>query len=133
MPNTSDKSTAGGKRHYTVNWGLVAASAAVLCAAVPLGYWRYRTASEHMAGTLLERAAELEKEKQWDEATAYYQRYLIINPDDGGALTRMAEAFARGDLTPSRLNRVNTMLYRVLGQVPESEQSKYRLQLAENL
>ncbi len=133
MPKTSNSNAVGVNRSYTVNWPLLGAAVALVCVAVPAGYWRYKTALEQTAGTLLERAAELEQEQEWDEATAYYQRYLIINPDDSDALARMAEAYGRGDQTPARLNRVNMMLYRVLGQASESDQNELRLQLAENL
>ncbi len=134
MPNTSNSSTVVAKRSYTVNWRLLSAAVAIACIAAPAGYWRYRTAMEQTAGTLLERAAALEKEQEWDEATAYYQRYLIIKPDNSNALARMAEAYGRGDQTSARLNRVNTMLYRLLGQASEEvDQGDLRLRLAENL
>lgn len=133
MPITSNSPSAGPKRSYTVNWQLLVAAAVLVCVAAPIGYWRYQTALEQMAGTLLERAGQLEKEQQWDEATSYYQRYLIIKPDDSAALAQMAEAYGRGDQTAARLNRVNAMLYRALGQATESDQDNFRLQLAENL
>jgi len=133
MPKTPNSNAVSVKRSYTVNWRLMGAVVALACVAAPAGYWRYRTALEQRAGTLLERAAELEKEQEWDEATAYYQRYLIIKPDDSDALARMAEAYGRGDQTPARLHRVNMMLYRVLGQASAADQDELRLQLAENL
>jgi len=134
MPKNSNFSTVGVNRSYTVNWSLLGAAAALACVAVPAGYWRYQTALEQTAGTLMERAAELEKEQKWDEASAYYQRYLVIKPEDSDALERMAEAYGRGDQTATRINRVNAMLYRLLGQASQDlDQSDLRLKLAENL
>jgi predicted Zn-dependent protease len=134
MSNASISSPAGASRSYTVNWRLFGAAVALACIAAAAGYWRYRTALEQTAGTLLERAETLEKEKKWDEASASYQRYLIIKPGDTAALSRMAAAYGRGEQTAARLTRVNAMLDRVLGQTSdEVNQSDLRLQLAENL
>ncbi|WP_168206844.1 tetratricopeptide repeat protein [Lacipirellula limnantheis] len=129
----SNSSAHDPKRSYSVNWRLAGVTVALACVAVPLAYWRYRSAYEQTAGALLERAAELEKEQEWDDATRYYQRYLLIKPSDGDALARMTDAYAHGEQTPERLMRVNALLYRVLGQSSEAEQPALRLQLAENL
>lgn len=133
MPITSNTSSAGLKRSYSINWQLLIGTSLVICVAAPLGYWRYKTSLDQMAGTLLERAIELEKVQEWDEATSYYQRYLSIKPDDSVAFAKMAEAYGHGDQSTARLNRVNAMLYRALGQASESDQDRFRLQLAENL
>jgi len=134
MQNVSNTSPDGAKRSYTVNWRLFGVAVALVCIAAPAGYWRYRTALEQTAGTLLERAEALEKEEKWDEASASYQRYLIIKPGDTTALSRMAAAYGRGELSAARLSRVNAILYRVLGQASdEVNESDLRLQLAENL
>ena len=134
MQNVSNTSPDSAQRSYTVNWRLFGAAVALACIAAPAGYWRYRTALEQTAGTLLERAEALEKEEKWDEASASYQRYLIIKPGDTAALSRMAAAYGRGEQTAARLTRVNAMLYRVLGQASdEVNRSELRLQLAENL
>jgi tetratricopeptide (TPR) repeat protein len=114
-----------------VNRTLLLATLAVIVVAAPLGYFVHRYQKGRLSGALLDRAEKAENEKQWSTATEYYQQYLVANPDNTEVLVRLVEAYAIGDPSPSRLNRLNSLLYRALGRVPERHD--LREMLAKNL
>ena len=132
MPETLAASTKRrSKRHYIVNRRLLVVTLGLLVVVLPAAYFWYKHQLRQSASALLARAELLQKDKDWDQATAYYQRYLLLEPDDTQALVEMVEAVAKGERTPARLNRLNGLLYRTIGRVPD--RPDLRRMLAENL
>ena len=118
-------------RVYTVNLRLLLVSLIVVVVLALVGYFWYQYRLGQTADALLTRAEQLEDEGDWNEATSYYQRYLLVEPDNTEVLVRLVQAYAQGEPNPSRLIRLNSLLYRVLGRAPERDD--LRQMLAENL
>ena len=119
------------RRRYVVNRGLLLGTLAILAIALPSGFFWYKHQIGQTADALLVRAEQLEQERKWWKATTYYQRYLLVQPDDTAALVRMVEAYAQGQPTAGGIARLTQLLYRALGHAPERDD--LRLMLAENL
>jgi tetratricopeptide (TPR) repeat protein len=118
-------------RRYAVNRRLLLLTLVILAAILPLTSLWYKHRVRQTSSALLSRAEQLEQQGNWTEATSYYQRYLLLEPENTPALVRMAEAFGKLEPTPNRLSRLNNLLYRALGRAPERDD--LRLRLAENL
>ncbi|QEG36049.1 tetratricopeptide repeat protein [Bythopirellula goksoeyrii] len=118
-------------RVYTVNLRLLLVSVIVVVLLAVAGYFWYQYRLGQTANALLTRAEQLEAEGDWNEATSYYQRYLLVEPDNTEVLVRLVQAYAQGEPDPNRLFRLNSLLYRVLGRAPERDD--LRQMLAENL
>ena len=122
-------------RRYTMNLRLLLLTLAILAVTVPVSYLWYRHRVRQTANALLSRAEQLDREHDWAQSTSYYQRYLLVvapeDPRATPAMVKMAEAFAKLEPNPSRLRRLNNLLYQTLGRAPD--QHNLRLKLAENL
>jgi tetratricopeptide (TPR) repeat protein len=121
----------GSSRRYAVDHRLLLLTIGVVAVTVPSAYVWYKHQMRQTASALLARAEQLHREEQWADSTAYYQRYLQIEPEDTQALLQMVKVVASGPNTPDRLGRLNNLLYRTIGRAPE--RSDLRRMLAENL
>jgi len=119
------------RRRYVVNQKVLLITVALLILGTPSVYFWYKHQLSKTSHALLVRAEQLEQEKEWSKATSYYQRYLLLEPEDTEAIVRMVEAYAKGQSTPNRIARLTRMLYQALGHSPE--RTDLRLLLAENL
>lgn len=126
-PSKVDRS----KRRRVVNGRLLAITLAVIAIVAPTSYLWYKYQLGKTADSLLARAGQHEELRDWSQAASYYQRYLLLEPDDTKTLVRMVDAYAAGQPTPRRIRRLTSLLYRVLGRVPDRHD--LRLMLAENL
>ncbi len=132
---TSAAATAGTRhqpvRRTTVNVRLLLISAGLLLVLLPAGYFWYRHQLKQTAAAFLTRAQQLETDGDNLQATTYYQRYLAVYPKDTEVLVKLVMAYAAGEPTPNRMDRLTNLLYQALGRVPEHDE--LRLMLAENL
>ena len=119
------------KQHYALNRRLLFVTLAILAVVLPASYFWYKHQRRQSASALLARAEQLEQKEDWAQATAYYQRYLQLEPEDTKALLQLVQVVAKGPRTRERLNRFNTLLYRTIGRAPE--RSDLRRMLADNL
>ena len=69
--------------------------------------------------------------EEWAKATSYYQRYLMMVPDDLEARVDMVQAYAQSAQDSRGKRRLTTLLYHTLGFAPMRDD--LRMQLAENL
>jgi len=93
-------------------------------------YWHEHKKLQ-LADVFLQRAEDLESQEKWPQAMAYLQRYLWIKPDDLDKRLQIIDLFEKGLQTPRDRSRLSTMLYEMLGLVPQ--RLDLRLRLAENL
>ena len=114
-----------------MNVRLLLITIAVIAVIAPASYLWYRHRLGKTADALLARAEQLESEQNWSEATSYYQRSMLLNPDDTKTFVSMVEAYAKQEPTPGRIYRLNKLLYQALGRAPERDD--LRQMLAENL
>lgn len=119
------------KSYYTVNVRLLMGTVVAVLLATVLGYAWYQYRQAQATEAILARAQKLDKEEKWAEAAAYYQRYLLADPDNTEVLVQLIGVLNRGEPTPRKLHQLNDLLYRTLGRLPERED--LRLLLAENL
>lgn len=124
------KSWVANKRR-DVNVRLLIVSAVVLLLAVPSSYIWYKYQEKRTSAFLLTRADALNEAGHWNEATTYYQRYLLFQPDDSEGLVGLVEAYSKGEPSRGRSGRLVGLLYRTLGRAPERHD--LRLLLSENL
>ena len=129
-PPRTIRSGRSSRRHVlNMRLLLITVVSIAVIAAVMLLWYRYRRGQ--MATVLLDRAEQLEGERNWSEATSYYQRSLLLNPDDTETLLRLVGAYAKQEQTPGRMDRLTRLLYQALGRVPDRDD--LRRILAENL
>ena len=121
----------GPPSRHTINVRLLLITVAVLVVGLPASYLWYRHQLQRTASAFLVRAEQLEQDRDFAGATSYYQRYLTIHPEDNSALVKLVQAYAEGEPDPGRIHRLNNMLYRALGRVPDRHD--LRLMLADNL
>lgn len=119
------------KSYYTVNVRLLVGTIVAVLLAAVLGYAWYQYRQAQATEAILVRAQKLDKEQEWGEAAAYYQRYLFADPDNTEVLVQLIGVLNRGEPTYRKLRQLNDLLYRTLGRLPERED--LRLLLAENL
>jgi len=129
----SKRSTAHqrARRRHVVNWRLFLITIAAILVALPTSYLWYRHRAALAARTLLDRAESLEADQNWSDATTYYQRYLLLRPDDTDAMVKLIDVYAQSEPASNRLPRLNALLYRTLGRIPNRDD--LRIKLAENL
>lgn len=94
-------------------------------------YFWYGYRKDAVADAFLDRARQLEKEGKLNSAVNYYQRYLTARPADSDVLVQLVDVYSQGERTGARLRRLNQLLYRTLGQIPDRHD--LRVQLADNL
>jgi predicted Zn-dependent protease len=135
MATTKLSSEVSGRRsavrRYTVNQRLLLISVVCLAIGLSVAYLGYRLQLRRTANAFLTRAEEFEKAGDTGQATAYYQRYLAVKPDDTEALIKMVKAYSQGKPNPNRFARLTNLLYQALGRAPDRHD--LRLMLAENL
>lgn len=116
---------------YTVNVRLLVASVVVVALTALGGYLWYQYRQAQTTKAILARAEKLDNDGKFSEAAAYYQRYLLADPENTDVLVQLIEVQNQGEPSPAKLYRLNQLLYRTLGRLPERED--LRLMLAENL
>ena len=114
-----------------LNVRLLAITLVLFAICLPAGALWYRYQKTQTGDTLLNRAIALQESGKWPEAMAYFQRYLILQPNDLEARLKLVEVFARQAETPSSNRRLVALLYQTLGLAPKEE--GLQLQLAETL
>ena len=128
---SAKKVASASRRRHELNWRLFVITLGVLVVILPTTYLWYRHQLQRTSTALLARAEQLQKEKNWAQATVYYQRYSLLEPDDTQALVKLVEVTAKREPTPEGLYQLNNLLYRTIGRVPERHD--LRRMLAENL
>lgn len=129
-PSQGSRPKAANRRH-ALNWRLLLITLALVAVVAPVSYLWYRHRLTKTAGAMLERAEQLEQEKDYSQAASYYQRCLLLEPDDTQTFVRMVEAYGKQPPTPSRINRLSGLLYQALGRAPDRDDLRHLL--AENL
>lgn len=130
LPRSTPAKLRTSRRH-TVNRRLLLITLVLLALGLPAAYFWYKHQLRQTATAFLARAEQLEQDRDWAQATSYYQRYLAINPEDTEVLVKLVKAYAQGEPNPNRIARLNTLLYQTLGRVPDRDD--LRRLLAENL
>lgn len=128
---SAKKVASASRRRHELNWRLFVISLGVLVVILPATYLWYRHQLRRTSTALLARAEQLQKEENWAQATVYYQRYALLEPDDTQALVKLVEVTAKREPTAEGLYQLNNLLYRTIGRVPERHD--LRRMLAENL
>lgn len=126
----------GGKRSQTVrvfNLRLAAATLVVVAVLGPSLYAWHAHEVQRTAGAFVERADQLEKDKDWMGAAGYLHRYLRLCPDDGEVRVRMAKMYDRGATDWALKREAVNIYYDTLGRIPATEQVALRRRLAELL
>ena len=118
-------------RKRVVNVRLLIATLVAIAVFAPAAYFWHKHRLAQTSDVLLARAEKLEEDKKWGRASNYYQRYLLLDPDNTDVLVRLVEAYSKGPKEFQRTLRLNKLLYQTLGRV--SERDDLQLMLAENL
>jgi predicted Zn-dependent protease len=135
MPQSQRSSASDANRsrrqRYAINWRLFAISLGIIGVVLPATYLWYAHQLRRVSTALLARAESLKEAQDWTQATSYYQRYLLLAPEDTQALVHMLDAVAKQPPSSERHRQLTNLLFRTIGQVPERHD--LRKMLAENL
>ena len=114
-----------------LNLRLLLVSVAIGSALSLAGYGWYRYRYGQVAKAMVQRAAGLEKDGEWQKSAGYLNRYLQLRPDDLDARLRLVEAVEHSAQTDQQRKYLLGLLYQTLGLVPDRHD--LRLKLANQL
>jgi tetratricopeptide (TPR) repeat protein len=110
-----------------LNTPLLIGSAVVLIVAGGSAFAVHQYFANQIAATFLQRAATLEREQNWIAASAYLGRYLQLEPADLDARLRLLAAVENSSTTPRGRNRLISLLYQMVGSLPERTDLRVKL------
>ncbi len=119
------------RKHRVLNVRLLVITLIFAAIGLPAGALWYRYQHGRTGSALLDRAVTLHEAAQWQEATAYFQRYLMLKPDDLEARFQLVHSYTQQAQTLKSKHHLTALLYQTLGLASEKED--LRLQLAETL
>ena len=107
------------RRRRALNIRLLLMTLVMLGAGLSVGYFWYHHQVSIITDALLGRAVAYQKDQEWEKATSYFQRYLMIVPDDLEARTDMVQSYAQSIQDSRGRRRLTTLLYHTLGFAPQ--------------
>jgi predicted Zn-dependent protease len=117
-----------------VNLPLLFASVVVLgCLSVASYFWN-QSQEAKLYGALKQRASVSADQKDWGRASAYWQRYLSIAPDDFDARMSLIDAVEKRVTAPRERRRLSLLLHEAIGRAPNNDvKVSLLVRVAENL
>lgn len=106
---------------------MLVATLVVVAALAVAGYFWHQFQLHRIAGSLLERADQLETEGRLLDAAGYLHRYLQLEPEQRDVHIRLAQVYDKGALDVESKSRVVELYYIAIGKAPD------RLDLHERL
>lgn len=113
-----------------LNVPLLVATLVAIAVLAPTAYALRASQVLRTADVFLQRASELEAEKNLDGAAAYLHRYLQLHPNDAEVRVRLAKVYGESAADPRRLDRAIDLYYRAAGVAPENELQEVHSNLA---
>ena len=117
----------GRSSHRQLNVPLLLFSLTLFAVLLVAGKFWHTHKKLQLADAFLQRADQLESEEKWPQAMTYLQRYLWINPDDLDKRLQLIDVFEKGVQSPRDQKRLSSMLYELLGLIPERTDLRLRL------